>query len=53
MCPTCFHPLRGMKLLIKYELLQSWCHGVFLLLKFEMSVSYRGCVTYNSGGWTW
>ena len=31
--------LRRMKLLIKYELLQSWCHGFLLLLKFEMNVS--------------
>ena len=25
--------------LTKYELLQSWCHGFLLLLKFEMNVS--------------
>ena len=33
------YSLRGMKLLIKYEFLQSWCHGFLLLLKFEMKVS--------------
>ena len=28
MCPTCSYYLREMKLLIKYELLQSWWHGL-------------------------
>ena len=40
MCPTCSHHLRGMKLLIEYELLQSWCHDLFLFLKYEISISY-------------
>ena len=32
-------PLKGMKLLIKYELLEPWCRGLFIFLKFEMKVS--------------
>ena len=40
MSPTCIYHLRGLKLLIKHELLQSWCHRFLLLLKFEMNVSY-------------
>ena len=35
-----FIPFTGMKLLINYELLQSWCHGFLLLLKFEMNISW-------------
>ena len=38
MCPTCSYHLRGMKLLIKYELLQSSCHVLILLLKFKINV---------------
>ena len=32
------------------ELLQSWCHGFLLLLKFEMNVSSWGQVTHNRSG---
>ena len=42
MFAACSCHLRGMKLLVKYELLQSWSHGFLLLLKFEMNVSSKG-----------
>ena len=51
-CLTSSYHLRGMKSLMKYELLQLCCHGLRLVLKFEMNVSSRRCVTYNRGGLT-
>ena len=36
--PTPRIGLRDIKLLIKYELLQSWCHELLLFLEFEMNV---------------
>ena len=42
MSPTRLYHLWGMKLLMKCELLQPWCHWCLLLLKFEMNVSSNG-----------
>ena len=49
MCPAHSYHLRKIKLLIKYELLQSLCYGFLLLLKFDMNVISWGRVTYNRG----
>ena len=35
MCPICSYHLREMKLLIKFELLQSWSHGFQLTSVLE------------------
>ena len=35
-----FIPFMGDEIIDKKELLQSWCHGLLLFLKFEMNVSF-------------
>ena len=52
MCPTCSYHLREMKLLIKYELLQAWWHGIlfcniFLILIMIIYNRKTYLINYN------